>query len=343
MMRRVLVTGASGFVGRNLVNQLLARGCEVRCLVRSTSSIRHLRQPGIELCTGNLSTGEGLTTAVSGCDAVFHAAGLTRALRVAELMQVNATGTWHVARACSRQPEPPVLVLVSSLAAAGPSPNGRVRTEADRPAPVSHYGRSKRAAELAAAAWAAHVPLTIVRPGIVFGPWGREMYPLFHSIDRLGIHVIPTFGRTPMSLIHSDDLSELLIRAAERGRRVDAAESDYPTGATHTQGYYFASAPEYPSYAEIGRIVGQSVGRKHVLLLHLADPLPWLIAGVAEIIGRVRQRAETVNLDKMREAYAGSWACSSAAAQQELGVSPPASLVQRMRQTVAWYRQRRWL
>ena len=343
MMRRAFVTGASGFVGRNLVNQLLARGCEVRCLVRSTSSIRHLRQPGIALCTGNLCTGEGLETAVSGCDTVFHAAGSTRALRVADLMQVNATGTWHVARACSRQPEPPVMVLVSSLAAAGPSRNGRVKTEADRPVPVSHYGRSKRAGELAAAAWAAQVPLTIVRPGIVFGPWGREMYPLFHSIDRLGIHVIPTFGRTPMSLIHSDDLSELLIRAAERGRRVDASGPSNPAGPARPAGYYFASAPEYPSYAEMGRIVGGLVGRQHVLLLHLADPIPWLIAGIAETLGRVRRRAETVNVDKMREAYAGSWACSSAAAEQELGFSPPASLVQRMRETVAWYRQRRWL
>ncbi len=343
MMRRVLVTGASGFVGRNLVNQLLARGCEVRCLVRSTSSIRHLRQPGIALCTANLCTGEGLETAVSGCDAVFHAAGLTRALRVADLMQVNATGTWHVARACSRQLEPPVMVLVSSLAAAGPSRNGRVRTEADRPAPVSNYGRSKRAGELAAAAWAAQVPLTIVRPGIVFGPWGREMYPLFHSINRWGIHVIPTFGTPPLSLIHSHDLSEFLIRAAERGRRVDASGPSIPAGLPRGGGYYFASAPEYPSYAQIGRIIGRLVGRKHVLLLHLAEPIPWLIAGIVELIGRVQRQTETVNLDKMREAYAGSWACSSAAAEQDLGFSPPASLVQRMEETVAWYRQRRWL
>ena len=70
-------------------------------------------------------------------------------------MQVNGEGTWNVARACAAQPQPPVLIAVSSVAAAGPIGEGSVRRESDPPAPVSDYGRSKRAAELAAEAWCA--------------------------------------------------------------------------------------------------------------------------------------------------------------------------------------------
>ncbi len=342
-MRKALITGASGFVGRNLVHHLVARGCQVRCLVRSTSSVRHLRKVGVELRTANLRTGEGMEAALSGCDVVYHAAGLTTALRVSDLMQVNGMGTWHVARACSRQPEPPTLVLISSLAAAGPTVSGGIRTEADRPAPMSNYGRSKRAGELAAEAWAERVPTTIVRPGIVFGPWGREMYPVFHSIDRFGVHVIPTFAPPPLSLIHADDLSELLVRAAERGRRISNSEPAAGTGVARPPGYYFASVPEYPSYADLGRLIGRMVGRRHVLLLHLADPLPWLVAGMVEVVSKLRRRAESVSVDKMREVHASSWASSPVAAEEDLGFLPAASLDERMRQTVAWYRQRRWL
>jgi nucleoside-diphosphate-sugar epimerase len=339
-METVLVTGASGFVGRQLVGALVSRRRHVRCLVRSTSSVRFLRRTGSELVCGDITRPDSLAPALRGADLVFHAAGLTHALTARQFMHVNASGTWDVAQACAAQSDPPVLVVVSSLAAAGPARSGRTRTEADPPSPVSHYGRSKRAGELAAEAWADKVPVTIVRPGIVFGPRNRELLPMFRSIAHLGIHPIPTFHPPPLSLIHVEDLVELLLRAAERGKRITGrGDNDLP----RPPGYYFAADDEHPNYTQLGRMVARIFGRRHLFLWHLAEPLPWLVAGVTELVARFSNQTSLVNIDKMREATAASWASSSQAAREDLGFSPPQTLEERLRETAQWYQQHRWM
>jgi nucleoside-diphosphate-sugar epimerase len=341
-MKRVLITGASGFVGRNLTRLLARHGCKVRCLVRRTSSVRLLKKWGAELWCGSLSDSATLRAAIAGCDGVLHVAGLTHALSRQELMRVNATGAHHIAEACSLQPNPPVLVLVSSLAAAGPCLRGTIRTEAHRPAPISHYGYSKRAGELAVESFADRVPITVVRPGAVFGPWDRVTLPVYQSIDRLGIHMVPTFAPPPLSMIYVEDLAELLVLAAQRGRRIRPA----PPGDLQVEpspGYYFACDAEYPDYAEMGRMIGHALGRRHVCCLHLAEPFPWLVAGTIELVSRLRQRTDILSVDKIREAYAGSWASSPQSAERELGFRPARSLADRIHDTIQWYRQNRWM
>ncbi|NLF71971.1 MAG: NAD-dependent epimerase/dehydratase family protein [Candidatus Anammoximicrobium sp.] len=338
-MNTVLVTGGSGFIGRNLVRELALRACRIRCLVRPTSRVRHLRKAGAELVLGDVNQPDSLAAAVRGVDTVFHLAGLVAASGAEALMQVNGEGTWNLARACASQPRPPVLVTVSSLAAAGPAAEGSLRRESDPPAPVSDYGRSKRAGELAALAWADRVPTTVVRPGIVFGPWDRLLLPMFRSIATLGIHPIPTFAPPPLSLIHVQDLVDVLVRAAERGTRLAKRESGPSVG----EGYYFACSGRYVTYAELGRMIAQTLGRRHVFLLHLVEPLPWLVAGVTELFARLSRQPVIVNVDKMRESIQPSWAASPQAICEQLGFSEPCSLEQRLRQTVDWYRAHRWV
>lgn len=341
-MKTVFITGASGFIGRHVVSGLAARDCRIRCLVRRTSSVRHLTKMGAGLHYGDVVEPDGLAEAVAGADLVLHVAGCRFAYKSSDLLRVNGDGTWNVARACATQPNPPVLVVVSSIAAAGPAPPGKMRTEADPPAPVSQYGRSKRAGELAAEAWADRVPTTIVRPGIVFGAWNRENFPIFHSIATLRTHAIPTFAPPPLSLIHAEDLVDLMLLAAEQGTRIRKNSSDGKS-TRRLPGYYFASAPEYPNYAQLGRMVARALGRRHIFLWHMAEPLPWILTGIVEVIARVRHRLDSVNLDKMREAIAPSWASSVQAAREDLGFTPACSLQERLRQTADWYRTRGWL
>src|SRR5581483_5661701 len=115
------------------------------------------------------------------------------AFRRGDFFEVNERGTRFVAEACAAQTFPPRLVLVSSVAAAGPAPRGQVRTEADPPAPVSHYGRSKLAGERAAAKFAASVPITIVRPGVVFGPRDTGFVQVLRSLRKFRCHLSPGF------------------------------------------------------------------------------------------------------------------------------------------------------
>ena len=339
-MTKALVTGSSGFVGGHLVEALVQQGVHVRCLVRRSSKIDLLQPLGVEFSYAGLSDVEGLREAIADVDTVYHLAAMTSSLKSVEIYRANALGTATLLHACSEQTRPPVVVYVSSVAAAGPVPRHRLRTEAERPAPVSHYGRSKRSGELAAERWASQVPITVVRPGIVFGPRNREMFPVFHGIDRFGVHLIPTFTPPPLSILHIADLVPAILAAAERGERLPAPGSaDAPPG----RGYYFACTSEYPNYRRLGRMIGDALGRKRVRLWCMAEPLPWLVGGVGEIIARIRGRADALNIDKIREATVPSWACSNEKARSQLGLHPAATLEQRLAETAAWYRTHGWL
>jgi nucleoside-diphosphate-sugar epimerase len=339
-MARVLVTGASGFIGMHLTESLIAQGDDVVCLVRKTAPVERLQAIGARPVCGDVTDPESLPAALSGIETVYHLAGCIKALDRQIFHQVNCGGTANVVQACSQQREPPVVVLVSSLAAAGPSPDGRLRTEADPPTPVSEYGRSKRAAEAAAERFAAAVPITVVRPAIVFGPADRTSLPLFRPVCRFGVQVTP--GRAPLqySLIHVADLVQLLILAAQRGKRLTPRPGN---GAPSHQGYYFAACEQHPSYAELAQTIGSLAGRPHVAVIPIATPLIWLIADSAEVVAHVVRHPLILNHDKAREMTAGSWACSPAAAAAELGYCTGAPLRQRLQETLQWYRGQHWL
>ncbi|MGQ9575586.1 MAG: NAD-dependent epimerase/dehydratase family protein [Thermoguttaceae bacterium] len=340
-MADVLVTGATGFIGFHLVRALAARGDRVTCLVRKTSAVEQLQPLGVELVYGGLDDARTLHAAVAAKDVVYHVAGLTQALRAEQFYAVNRDGTRNIAQACAKLANPPVLVIVSSLAAAGPSSVDRPRVETDPPTPVSHYGRSKRQGELAAEALADRVPITIVRPPIVLGEWSRQGLPMFRAIARVGIHLVPGWFPYRYSVIHAADLAQALILAAERGSRVLPPKPEQRDPAA--RGFYFVASEDHPTYSQLGRMVGEVLGRRTTLIIPVAMPLVWWIACGVELTARARQEALYLNLDKAREVTAGSWTCSASRAREELGFSVGAPLRERLRQTAQWYRDQGWL
>jgi len=221
-MPRMLVTGATGFVGSNLVAHLRKQDWPVRCLVRDKARATTLQQLGAELSLGTLADQESLERAIADTEVVFHLAGRIRALRSQEFIKDNAEGTRRVAEACAAQKNPPVMVLVSSMAAGGPSRPGSPRRESDADQPVSDYGRSKLAAERAAMGMSNEVPVSIIRPPIIFGPGDRSSLPIFQGVKSLRLHPVPGFRKFPISIVYVADLCEALVRIAERGERVES-------------------------------------------------------------------------------------------------------------------------
>ncbi len=201
--------GSSAHIWRGL----LAEGVEVVGLVRRTSQSAHLPTDKVRLIQGDLGDPDCLRRAVEGVDVVYHLAGLTKVLRAQQFMQVNAQGTAQVVAACAQRSNPPVLVNVSSLAAAGPSPADRLRTERDPVAPVSNYGRSKLAGEQFARAAAGRLPITIVRPPIVIGVGDGNLKEFMEMVHKLRLFVVPTLRDYRFSLIDVQDLVPGIILA----------------------------------------------------------------------------------------------------------------------------------
>jgi nucleoside-diphosphate-sugar epimerase len=312
-----------------------------RCLVRSASNTDGLPVDQVELVHGDIGRPETLAAGIGGADFVYHLAGRTAALNKEDLRRINVLGTYNVARQCARQSKPPTLIAVSSISAAGTAKQGCVRTERDPPAPISNYGRSKRAGERVVEQFAGHVPATIVRPGIVFGPRDRYVFKAFELIARLAFHPVPGYlADPPLSIIHASDLVDLLIAAAERGSRIVPTRKK---ARTYHRGYYSAVMDEHPSYLELGNRIAKAVGRSWVYPCRIPEPMMWLCGLGNELISHVRGKPDIFNVDKVREAFSGSWAYSPNLAQQELGWSPTASLDQRLCETIDWYRRHNWL
>jgi len=339
-MAKVFVTGGTGFIGYHLIKALSERGHEIRCLARKTSRIEPLRPFGVQFVQGDIRDADSITGALSDVQIVFHLAGTTRALRREEFFRVNEHGTRHLLDACLRCKAPPVVVFVSSLAAAGPVVGRSLAPKVEESPchPVSLYGISKRAGEKVAEKYAKDLPITIVRPGIVFGEWDKDCLEMFRPIARTGIHLVPGYRRKYYSLVYVGDLANLLIRAAEQGERLPANGQSGQPG----QGYYFAAYEETPSYAQLGKMMGEALGRR-TLVIPVAPPVVWTVALFGEITGQLRKRPVLFTWDKAREALAGSWICSAAKARRQLGFETPIALLDRLRQTVAWYRQAQWL
>jgi len=336
--KSVLVTGASGFIGQHLVHRLIERGSRVTCLVRVTSYCDELQSIGAQMVTGDVTDRASIdrVLAVSRPNIVFHLAGLVRALQADDFVRVNTGGTESVAAACACLNNPLRLVVVSSLAAAGPCSIDLPRVEEDLTSPVSAYGRSKLSGELATARYAEKVSISIVRPPIVFGHGDRAGLEMFKPIARWGIHFVCGSGDQRFSLIHVSDLVEGLLLVGEQGERLQ------PNGSSG-QGIYFMSGQDNPSYAELGQAIAAALGKKGATVVHVPRVFLQITGLCNNAMARIRQRPCWLSGDKITEALAGSWMCSSAKARTQLGWVPAATLVERLYETAQWYRHAGWL
>jgi nucleoside-diphosphate-sugar epimerase len=323
-----LVTGGQGFVGSHLCARLVAQDHRVRVLARPSSDIGNLAGLDVEVVRGDVTEPASLPSAVAGCDVIFHLAGALKGLREQDLFRVNADGTRNLLLAAANaRPRPLRFVYVSSVAAAGPSPGGRVpRTEGMPLQPLTWYGHSKLEGENAVRA-SAHLDWTIVRPPIIFGPRERDVLGYFR-IARHGFLPVVGFSDRYYSLVYAEDLADGLLRAAEA-----------PAAAGQV---YFLAGAEVVSWVELGRMIATALGVAG-WPLRLPEVVAVAAGRIADLFARARGRPEIFSSQKVIEMLAPAWVCSAEHAAHDFGWRASTPLPEALARTARWYREHGWL
>lgn len=322
---RILLTGATGFVGSHAAEAFAREGFEVRALVRSRDRAGALERLGIELRDGSLEDEAALRAACKGMNTVVHLAALTHARSEEEYESANVTGTRRL-RNAAREAGAGRFVYLSSLAAVGPAIDGRGVRADDAPRPLTQYGRSKLAGERVCIEAAGPMEILILRAPAVYGPRDTDLYHFF-KLARRGVIPVPTGPARMLQMVHVLDLARALVLAT----RADAA-----TGV-----YHIAESRSY-TWEQMGRAVGDAVGRR-VRVVRVPAALMAGLAAVSESAARLAGRSSIFNRDKARELLAPGWLCETDAARAALNFEADIPLADGLRLTAQWYREQGWL
>jgi len=301
---RIAVTGASGFIGRHLLDHLSARGTEV-VAVRRPFEARTLRET------------------LRGTDAIVHLAGVVSALRERDYFTANVDGTRLVAEAARAASVP--LIHVSSLAAAGPAPPSAPRSEDDPPAPINAYGRSKLEGERVVAACDG-LRWTVLRPGVVYGPRDRALLPVFRLAQR---GILPLVGRTnaAYTFIHVADLVRVITAAVDRPAAQETVFVGHPHPVT--------------TRALLEGVRAASGGRGRIVRIPLA--VTRLAALGGDAAGVLFGKRALINSRRYAELASEGFVCRVDRLRDRLGIVAEMGLQEGLSDAWAWYRSEGWL
>jgi dihydroflavonol-4-reductase len=328
-MSKSLITGASGFIGSHLVDALLEKGHEARVLARSSRPSEFLKDKQIEFIKGDYADIESLKKAVEGVDYIYHVAGVTKALDEKTYIEGNVRATENLLHATlAVNPTLKRFLHVSSGAAAGPSPSAdHPIDETAPPNPVTLYGKTKLQAEEVCKRFFEKLPITIVRPSIIYGERDKDLLEHFKTVKS---GIIPIFGTVEKKYdyLYVKDLIEGMMAAAE---------SDKTKGEI-----YFLSGNAY-SWEEVGEVAKKALGKSFAIKLTLPDWLSASVAAVVEDINKAQGKISILNRDRARDGKERYWTFSTKKAQRDFNFSPKTSLEEGFQRTVKWYQEQGWI
>ncbi len=330
---KILITGASGFIGSFIVEEALRRGFETWAAVRRSSSREYLRDERIKFIELNLSSKEELVEQLRGkdFDYVVHAAGVTKCLHKEDFRRINTEGTKNLADALLELQMPlKRFVFVSSLSIFGAireqQPYEEIR-ESDTPQPNTEYGRSKLAAEQYLEQLGNRLPYIILRPTGVYGPREKDYFVMAKSIKQHSDFAVG-YRRQDITFVYVSDVVQaifLALDAPQMGRK------------------YFLSDGEVYQSTTFSNLIHEELGRPWWIRITAPEWVLRIITFFGEYTSRLTGKVSVLNKDKYNILRQRNWRCDIQPAIDELGYQPTVKLAEGVKRTIKWYKDNGWL
>lgn len=328
MRDKVLITGASGFLGYHLINAALEKGLEVYAAVRKSSDISHLKALPVKFTELDYKDVEAMEKifAAEKINYVIHAAGTTKALSQEEYDLVNNIYTQHLAKAAEKNREQiKRFVYISSLAATGPSNNLEIGIQDNAvPYPVTAYGKSKLNAEIGLKD--TDISVTILRPTAIYGPREKDIFIVTQTLNK-GLDPYIGKGLQKLSFVYAKDMAAVAVNALLK------------TGPYSI--YNISDGNEYNRY-EYADIV-KGLLRKKAFRFHIPLGILKGFLYVSDRVNKYLKKASPLSIEKLNELTAVNWTCDISKAKQELDFAPQYDLKRGLEESLEWYRSNQWL
>lgn len=328
MKERVLITGASGFVGYHLIEAALSKDLEVYAGVRLTSKISHIQPLPIQFTYTDFSDPKEIRKDFekNQYNYIIHAAGSVKERNRKAYYKSNAELTRKLALSATEAHFPlKKFIFISSLAAIGPSLSSDPITDLKEAKPITYYGKSKRLAESYLSSIPS-LPLIVLRPTAVYGPRERDLLIFLKSISH-GLELYIGTKKQQLSFVYVKDLAALTI---------DALVSPV-TNKT----YNISDGHSYDRY-QLADITKKILQQK-TIRLHIPRGIVYALASLQELTGLITGNAATLNREKIKELTAENWVCSIDNIQHDLGYVPKYDLKKGLTDTLHWYKENHWL
>jgi dihydroflavonol-4-reductase len=322
--KKILVSGAAGFIGSNLVPELLRRGNRVVCLVRPDEDTSRIQGLDCRIVTGDLLEKTSLAEAVRGAEYIFHLAALLGGGTPEAFLRVNYEGTKNLIEVCREQGVVPERFLFASSATVmGPSGKNDLLNEGAPCRPVSAYGRSKLAAEEYLASMKNTLPYTIIRLPVVYGPGSDGGLYIFFKLLSRGLQV--NFGALEATVCFVWDVVLGMI---------DAVENPGTRGEIYILGEKNAYTVKQ-IYQTISQILG-----KRPLRLPLPYPVIYFFSFFIEIFSRLTKSVPVLTREELtlylKYRY---WKYDTSKASRDFGFQSRYPFEKGARVTIDWYRR----
>jgi len=331
-MKKILVTGASGFVGSHLVEEALRRDLEVYAGIRRSSSKEYLQDERLNFVELNYNDISQMSNLIKRkqFDYIIHNAGVVSAPKLSDYMDVNFQYTKNFVDAIVAADEiPEKFTYISSAASYGPVATPDLTDfikEEDTPRPINAYGEAKLASERYLAS-NPDFPYVVVRPTGVYGPREKEILTFFKMINR-HLEGYIGFRRQHLAFVYVKDLVRAVLDAT---LSVDVSRKGY-----------FISDGRYYSQQDIGRIT-KRILKKKTLPIRIPVTLIRSIAWMMEQAGKLTGSYPALNLEKVRILESMNWKCDIEPLKEDLNFQPQYDLEDGLEETLAWYKEHGWL